>query len=225
MINSVLLMLLFFEDSVSNTRKSFHSEGIVLRRELNQGDTVKLLMRNQIYLVAMNQPDYVYDDFAFVRYGVTLVGLSRSTGNYRLFVLEKGSNKFKPLSEHAIDSSHGGIDYHEDAWEMPAQGENAVSGVIFRGNDPKERFVYRISTEGFRIGAWQAAARVIVRDRQLLVEDIEGTFRPLESRQIVNGKWIDPQLDSSVPPGYPGHPEHSGTKPSYHEFPRGAIGE
>ena len=172
-------------------RRTLHPGGILITRELSNGDTVTLTKEGRRFLVARHQPDYVYDDFVVQAGNSVVVGLSRNTRNYRLFAMIGGS-EFRPLSPNVQNGVfYGGIDRQEDAWEPPIQHNGVIAGVLFRGTTGSERYVYRISEAGVELGMWPSAAQVILDRNELTVVAMDGTKSPLESKKLV---WTAPFL-------------------------------
>lgn len=173
-------------DQPSEVRRYPHSDGFVIIRELNDGDTVKLEHNGRQYFVAMNQPDDPYSDFVVHANGNVVVGLSMVTHNFRLFAMTKGQG-FRPLSPGMIVD---GLDWREDAWEAPVQHKGVIAGVLFRGSTRNERYVYRISEAGLELGTWPSAAQVILVKNELTVVTMDGTMNALASRKYVKGAWL-----------------------------------
>lgn len=170
-------------------RRTLHPGGILVTRELSNGDSVILTKDGRRFLVAKHQPDYVYDDFVVHAGNTIVVGLSRNTRNYRIFAMTGGS-EFRPLSPNIQEVVvSGGIDAQEDAWEPPVQHNGVIAGVLFRGSTRNDRYVYRISEAGLELGMWPSAAQVILDKDELTVVAMDGTKSPLESKKLV---WTAP---------------------------------
>lgn len=171
-------------------RRTLHPGGILITRDLSNGDTVTFTKDGRRFLVARHQPDYIYDDFVVQAGNSVVVGLWRNTRNYRLFAMIGGS-EFRPLSPNVQNGDfYGGIDGQEDAWEPPVQHNGVIAGVLFRGTTRNERYVYRISEAGLELGMWPSAAQVILVKNELTVVTMDGTMSALASRKYVNRAWL-----------------------------------